>query len=182
VPPSGAYQSHPATGTAERHTQRRLRDARERPLLDTREVADRDSPDPALAQERWTVRFDPSSDGALDVAGAINCFNARSDHTSAFHRLFTNRYLWGAIALSALLQLAVVQVSFLNSAFDTTPLGVDDWLICLGLASVVVWADEAKKLVRRRLLRAARADEACEPRRQPRRQLNGTVTHPGSRR
>ena len=57
--------------------------------------------------------------------------------------------LWGAIALSVVLQVAVVQLPFLNDAFDTTPLGVDDWLICIGLASVVLWADEAKKLLER---------------------------------
>jgi Ca2+-transporting ATPase len=85
----------------------------------------------------------------LVLAQLFNCFNARSDRDSAFHHLFTNRWLWGAVALSALLQVAVVQLSFLNEAFDTTPLEIDDWLICLGLASVVLWADEAKKLVER---------------------------------
>ena len=87
----------------------------------------------------------------LVLAQLFNCFNARSDRTSAFHRLFTNRLLWAAIALSALLQVAVVEVPFLNHAFDTTPLGLDEWLICIGLASVVLWADEAKKLLERRL-------------------------------
>jgi Ca2+-transporting ATPase len=87
----------------------------------------------------------------LVLAQLFNCFNARSDRTSAFHRLFTNRLLWGAIALSALLQVAVVELPFLNNAFDTTPLGLDEWLICVGLASVVLWANEAKKLVERRL-------------------------------
>jgi P-type Ca2+ transporter type 2C len=87
----------------------------------------------------------------LVLAQLFNCFNARSDHTSAFHRLFTNRYLWGAIALSSLLQVAVVELRFLNTAFDTTPLGAEEWLICLGLASVVLWADETKKLLQRRL-------------------------------
>jgi magnesium-transporting ATPase (P-type) len=90
----------------------------------------------------------------LVLAQLYNCFNARSDRTSAFHQLFTNRWLWGAIALSLALQVAVVQLSFLNKAFGTTPLTVVDWLICFGLASVVLWADEAKKLVERRLLRA----------------------------
>ena len=52
-----------------------------------------------------------------------------------------------------LLQVAVVQLPFLNDAFGTTPLGLDDWLICLGLASVVLWADEAKKLLEHRLRR-----------------------------
>jgi P-type Ca2+ transporter type 2C len=81
----------------------------------------------------------------LVLAQLFNCFNARSDRTSAFHHLFTNRFLWAAIALSALLQFAVVQLSFLNDAFDTTPLAIDEWLICVGLASVVLWADELKK-------------------------------------
>ena len=44
---------------------------------------------------------------------------------SAFHRLFTNRWLWAAIALSIVLQVAVVQLSFLNEAFGTTPLSVE---------------------------------------------------------
>ena len=59
----------------------------------------------------------------LVFAQLFNCFNARSDRTSAFHRLFTNRWLWGAIALSATLQVAVVELPFLNDAFGTTPLG-----------------------------------------------------------
>ena len=87
----------------------------------------------------------------LVFAQLFNCFNARSDRTSAFHRLFTNRWLWGAIALSALLQVAVVQLRFLNDGFGTAPLGLDEWLICVGLASMVLWADEAKKLVERGL-------------------------------
>jgi potassium/sodium efflux P-type ATPase len=87
----------------------------------------------------------------LVFAQLFNCFNARSDRKSAFRHLFTNRWLWGAIALSAALQVAVVQLPFLGDAFKTVPLGFDDWLICLGLASVVLWADELKKLAERRL-------------------------------
>jgi Ca2+-transporting ATPase len=89
----------------------------------------------------------------LVFAQLFNAFNARSDHVSAFHHLFTNRYLWGAIALSALLQVAVVHVPLLNDAFDTTPLSAQDWVICVGLASVVLFADEAKKLLGRSLHR-----------------------------
>jgi magnesium-transporting ATPase (P-type) len=85
----------------------------------------------------------------LVLAQLFNCFNARSDRRSAFHKLFTNPLLWGAVALSAALQVAVVQLPFLNDAFGTTPLSLDDWLICIGLASIVLWADEAKKLVGR---------------------------------
>jgi P-type Ca2+ transporter type 2C len=86
----------------------------------------------------------------LVFAQLFNCLNARSDRMSAFHRMFTNRLLWGAIALSAALQVAVVELGFLNRAFDTAPLGAGDWLLCVGLASGVLWAAELKKLVARR--------------------------------
>jgi magnesium-transporting ATPase (P-type) len=87
----------------------------------------------------------------LVLAQLFNCFNARSERTSAFHRLFTNRFLWGAVALSLALQLAVVQAPFLNDACATTPLSAGEWLVCAGLASVVLWAVELKKLAERRL-------------------------------
>jgi P-type Ca2+ transporter type 2C len=90
----------------------------------------------------------------LVLAQLFNCFNARSDRRSAFHRLFSNRLLWGAIGLSLTLQVAVVELPFLNRAFGTTPLGLDEWLICVGLASLVLWAAEAKKLLERWLLPA----------------------------
>jgi magnesium-transporting ATPase (P-type) len=92
----------------------------------------------------------------LVLAQLFNAFNARSDRVSAFHRLFTNRMLWGAVALSTLLQIAVVQVGFLNDAFDTRPLSFGHWMICTGLASVVLWAAEGKKLLGR-WLRSATA-------------------------
>ena len=85
----------------------------------------------------------------LVFAQLFNAFNARSDRVSALHRLFTNRLLWGAIALSTALQIAVVQLAFMNHVFDTTPLPPGDWLICVGLASIVLWADEVKKIVTR---------------------------------
>jgi magnesium-transporting ATPase (P-type) len=91
----------------------------------------------------------------LVVAQLFNCFNARSDRVSALPRLFVNRWLWGAIVLSLALQVAVVHVGFLNDAFGTTPLSATDWLVCVALASSVLWADEAKKLLGRRRARPA---------------------------
>ena len=83
----------------------------------------------------------------LVFAQMFNAFNARSDRISAFHRLFTNRLLWAAIGLSCLLQVAMVEIPVMNDAFETTPLDLRDWLICIGLASAVMWAAEAKKLL-----------------------------------
>jgi magnesium-transporting ATPase (P-type) len=85
----------------------------------------------------------------LVLAQLFNCFNARSDRESAFRHLFSNAWLWAAVAASAALQVAVVELPFMNDAFRTTPLSLEDWLVCAGLASVVLWAAEAVKLLRR---------------------------------
>jgi magnesium-transporting ATPase (P-type) len=83
----------------------------------------------------------------LVLAQLFNCFNARSDSRSAFSHLFVNRWLWGAIVLSTVLQVAVVHIGFLNTAFSTAPLSVDQWLLCIAMASTVLWYSEARKLV-----------------------------------
>jgi P-type Ca2+ transporter type 2C len=89
----------------------------------------------------------------LVLAQLFNCLNSRSERASAFRGLFTNRWLWAAIALSLVLQLLVVHVPFLNRAFGTMPLSIGDWMLCVALASAVLWADELKKLVVRRVAR-----------------------------
>ncbi len=68
----------------------------------------------------------------LVLAQLINCLNCRSETMSAFHHLFINPWLWGAIGLSTLLQVAVVNLGFLNTAFGTAPLSWLQWLTCLG--------------------------------------------------
>ncbi len=93
----------------------------------------------------------------LVLAQLYNCLNARSDRTSAFHHLFTNRLLWLAIAASIALQATVVQLPFLNEPFGTTPLSLADWAICAGLASTVLWTDELRKLFLRQHHRARRS-------------------------
>ncbi len=85
----------------------------------------------------------------LVLAQLFNCFNARSETTSAFHRFFVNPWLWAAIGLSLLLQLAVVNVPFLNPAFGTSPLTLQQWLVCVAMASAVLWVSELRKLVGR---------------------------------
>ncbi len=82
----------------------------------------------------------------LVFAQLFNCFNARSETTSAFTHLFANPWLWGAIALSVLLQIAVVNLHFLNVAFSAVPLALDQWFLCVGMASVVLWFSELRKL------------------------------------
>lgn len=82
----------------------------------------------------------------LVFAQLFNCFNARSALTSAFHRPFVNPWLWVAVTLSALLQVAVVHVELLNRAFGTVPLSAEQWLICMAMASMVLWFGELRKV------------------------------------
>jgi Ca2+-transporting ATPase len=77
----------------------------------------------------------------------FNVFNARSDETSAFTTLFTNRWLWAGVALSLLLHVAVVYIPVLQKAFSTTALGAADWLVCTAVASSVLWFSELRKIV-----------------------------------
>ena len=84
----------------------------------------------------------------------FNALNARSDTVSAFVRPFENRLLWGAIALTVALQIVVVHVSFMNRAFDTEPMDLRRWLICIGLSATVLFADEARKVLHRRTRRS----------------------------
>jgi Ca2+-transporting ATPase len=76
-------------------------------------------------------------------------FNARSDERSAFTGMFANKWLWGAVLLSLLLQAAVIYVPFLQQAFSTVSLSAGDWLFCAAAASSVLWLREASKVLRR---------------------------------
>ena len=79
----------------------------------------------------------------------FNVFNARSDERSAFHGMFDNRWLLGAVAAALALQAAVVYFPPLQEAFGTVALTPGDWVRCAVPASAVLWAREASKLVGR---------------------------------
>jgi Ca2+-transporting ATPase len=93
----------------------------------------------------------------------FNVVNARSDERSAFVHLFTNGWLWAAVAGSLALQVLVMYVPLLQRAFGTTALGTADWLLCAGVASSVLWLREISKAISRR---------------EPRPRLHGSVIMP----
>ncbi|MFO7325816.1 MAG: cation-translocating P-type ATPase [Pseudomonadota bacterium] len=93
----------------------------------------------------------------LVLFNVFNVFNARSDEQSMFNGLFRNAWLWGAVLLALVLQVAVIHVPFLQAAFSTTPLGFSDWLLCTAVASSVLWLRELDKLIVRRRRHAGQA-------------------------
>ena len=90
----------------------------------------------------------------LVFAQMLNALCSRSHDQSVFVGLFANKWLWAAIALSTLLQVAVIYVPFLNAAFGTVPLSVGAWFECLGLAMIVLVASELRKCVLRMMSKA----------------------------
>ena len=80
------------------------------------------------------------------LAQVFNAFNARSATVSAVVRPFENRLLWLAVGVTVVLQVVVIHAPFMNEAFATQPLDLGRWLICAGLASTVLLAEEIRKL------------------------------------
>jgi Ca2+-transporting ATPase len=78
----------------------------------------------------------------LALAQVFHAFNARSQVRSAFTaQLFTNGWLWAAVAACLLLQLAAVYVPFLQTVLRTDSLTVADWGVVLACSLIpVVWS------------------------------------------
>ncbi len=75
----------------------------------------------------------------------------RSERESLFRvGLFSNKALLGAVILSFGLQLATIYAPFLNPVFRTEPLTTGELLITLVVSSVIFFAVEFEKLVKRR--------------------------------
>jgi Ca2+-transporting ATPase len=112
---------------------------------------------PALA-----LGVDPAASDVMNKPlvffSLFTVFNARSDEKSAFRGLFSNRWLWGAVLLSLLLQVAVIYVPFLQQAFSTVSLTFMDWMRCAAAASSVLWLRELSKAV----VRATRRRRSIE--------------------
>ena len=81
----------------------------------------------------------------------VNVLNCRSFDQSIFKlKFFENRSLLLAITVSFLLQIAVVNVPFLQSFFHTVSLSLRDWLIIVPSAFSILVVDEIRKYLIRR--------------------------------
>ena len=113
-----------------------------------------------LAVFMWAPGPDAEA-GVASVAGTMgfntfvlfqffNILNVRSENTSVFSRmLFSNKSLWISLATVLLLQICVTHVSFMQSLFDTTSLSISEWLVCIAVASSILWVEEIRKFISR---------------------------------
>lgn len=90
---------------------------------------------------------------ALVFMQLFNALNSRSDKASAFHHLFTNRWLWISLAFATIAQVLVVEVPVLQSAFGTTSIAPSQWFLAIGAGVVVLVFEEIVKLIRRSVSR-----------------------------
>jgi Ca2+-transporting ATPase len=79
----------------------------------------------------------------------FNVYNCRSTWRSAFSGFFDNKWLLAAVALSLFTHVLVIYVPFLQTAFHTVPLTINDWLIATAIASTLLIAMELVKIVLR---------------------------------
>ena len=92
------------------------------------------------------------------MAFTVLCFSQlghvmaiRSDRASVFSLgLFSNRPMLFALAVTVSLQVAVIYVPFLNGVFHTEPLSLVEVAITVATSSIVFWAVEIEKILKRK--------------------------------
>jgi len=86
----------------------------------------------------------------LALAQVFHAFNARSQKRSAFtRRLFTNGWLWAAVAICLFLQVVSVHQPLLQRVLHTVAPAVSDWEVIVTCSLMPVAVVESAKLIRR---------------------------------
>jgi len=90
----------------------------------------------------------------LSLSQLFNAVNVRAGSKSVFRTsLFANHWLIVAILVALALQALPIHIPSLQKPFNTTPVSSVDWAMSIGLASIVLWTAEIRKLIIRRLNR-----------------------------
>jgi P-type Ca2+ transporter type 2C len=110
----------------------------------------------SIATEAWYTHVRSAS--WQTMVFTVLCFSqlahvlaVRSERESLFTQgLFSNQPLLGSVILTIGLQLAVVYAPVLNRVFKTEPLSLFELAVAVASASVIFWAVEVEKWVKRR--------------------------------
>ena len=80
-------------------------------------------------------------------------FSFRHEYKSIFKiGFFSNKYLFGSVAVGLLLQLIVLYVPFMTQAFKLQAVGIKEWLAVFALSIIPLLANEIVKVFTRRNL------------------------------
>ncbi|MFO7654002.1 MAG: HAD-IC family P-type ATPase [Candidatus Krumholzibacteriia bacterium] len=92
----------------------------------------------------------------------FHVFNSRSLRRSAFRiPLSANRFLVFSVAAALLAQIAALNLPFLQQLFSTRPIGLQHWIMVVGVGALIILYVEIEKFFLRR--RDARRREAAQP-------------------
>ena len=84
----------------------------------------------------------------------FNVLNCQSATQSVFsNRLIKNKWLIGGLLIGILLQFSVIYSETMNKLFHTVPIPPADFLPIIAAASLVLWFEESRKLIRKMLAR-----------------------------
>jgi Ca2+-transporting ATPase len=98
---------------------------------------------PGVPEEAKTMAF-----VTLSFSELLRAFTARSESYPLMKiGLFSNRWMFYAVASSLLLLLAVVYIPFLQPIFNTVPLGWQEWRVVLPLLFVPAIVAELTKMI-----------------------------------
>lgn len=109
-----------------------------------------------LGMQAWAIHQENTH--WQTMAFTVLCFSQlghvmaiRSDRESLFKiGVFTNKPLLGSLVLTAALQLMIIYTPFFNDIFKTQPLTFNELLLTLAVSSIVFWAVEIEKWVKKR--------------------------------
>ncbi len=114
-----------------------------------------------LAMQSWAIHHADAH--WQTMAFTVLCFSQlghvmaiRSSHKSFFKLgILSNMPMLWALLVTTGLQLSVIYFPFFNDIFKTQPLTWDELAIAVGVSSIVFWAVEIEKLIRRFIKRNA---------------------------
>lgn len=80
----------------------------------------------------------------------FHVFNCRSLDRSIFKiDFFSNKFLFVSVLAALLAHLAVLHVGFMQTIFRTIPLTIEQWLLIIGVGSLVIIGGEIDKVINR---------------------------------
>lgn len=83
----------------------------------------------------------------LVMSQLCHVFDCRSEKYSIFEMKNSNKYLFGAVVVSLVMQIAVLYVPFLQGIFQTMGLDILTWAVIILLASLLSWVYGAYRVV-----------------------------------
>ena len=91
----------------------------------------------------------------MSMCEIFHSFNMRSQRKSVFTLHSHNKVLWGAMLGSLVLTTIVLEVPFVANMFGFTPVDLNEYLVALLLAFVVIPVVEVVKAIQRGMSKQA---------------------------